>query len=124
MHVHRRFAPGSWRALTPLLLAATLASATVPVDAQISPALTALRPIKGISYQPSPSDDCQLQTQYNNVQPCQGLNGYNSTYYDTDFYNTDFALLWGPVLGFVWLVKAQELNRRLGMRMVDEGGKG
>lgn len=35
-----------------------------------------------------------------------------------------FALLWGPVLGFVWLVKAQELNRRLGMRMVDEGGKG
>ncbi|MBL9049671.1 MAG: hypothetical protein JNK19_06135 [Tabrizicola sp.] len=35
-----------------------------------------------------------------------------------------FALLWGPVLGFVWLVKAQELNRRLGMRMVDgEGGK-
>jgi hypothetical protein len=36
-----------------------------------------------------------------------------------------FALLWGTVLGFVWLVKAQELNRRLGMRMVDEGeGKG
>jgi hypothetical protein len=36
-----------------------------------------------------------------------------------------FALLWGPVLGFIWLVKAQELNRRLGMRMVDgEGGKG
>lgn len=36
-----------------------------------------------------------------------------------------FALLWGPVLGFVWLVKAQELNRRLGMRMLDgEGGKG
>jgi hypothetical protein len=34
-----------------------------------------------------------------------------------------FALLWGPVLGFVWLVKAQELNRRLGMRMVD-GGEG
>ena len=36
-----------------------------------------------------------------------------------------FALLWGPVLGFVWLVKAQELNRQLGLRMVDgEGGKG
>ena len=35
-----------------------------------------------------------------------------------------FALLWGPVLGFVWVVKAQEMNRRLGMRMVDEGGKG
>jgi hypothetical protein len=28
------------------------------------------------------------------------------------------------VLGFVRLVKAQELNRRIGMRMVDEGGKG
>jgi UDP-N-acetylmuramyl pentapeptide phosphotransferase/UDP-N-acetylglucosamine-1-phosphate transferase len=39
--------------------------------------------------------------------------------------STLFALLWGPVLGFVWLVKAQELNGRLGMRMVDgEGGKG
>lgn len=25
-----------------------------------------------------------------------------------------FALLWGPVLGFVWLVKAQELNRGRG----------
>ncbi|WP_374643507.1 hypothetical protein [Tabrizicola sp.] len=36
-----------------------------------------------------------------------------------------FALLWGPVLGSVWLVKAQELNRRLGERMVDgEGGMG
>jgi quinol-cytochrome oxidoreductase complex cytochrome b subunit len=35
-----------------------------------------------------------------------------------------FALLWGPVLGFVWLVRAQEMNRRIGMRMVDEGGKG
>lgn len=39
--------------------------------------------------------------------------------------STLFALFWGPVLGFVWLVKAQELNRRVGMRMVDgEGGKG
>jgi hypothetical protein len=28
------------------------------------------------------------------------------------------------VLGFVWVVKAQEMNRRIGMRMVDEGGKG
>lgn len=31
-----------------------------------------------------------------------------------------FAMLWGPVLGFVWVVKAQEMNRRIGMRMVDE----
>ena len=28
-----------------------------------------------------------------------------------------FALLWGPLLAFVWLVKAQELNRRVGLRM-------
>lgn len=35
-----------------------------------------------------------------------------------------FALFWAPVLGFVWLVKAQELNRRAGLRMVDEGGRG
>ena len=35
-----------------------------------------------------------------------------------------FGVFWGPVLGFVWLVKAQELNRRAGLRMVDEGGRG
>jgi hypothetical protein len=35
-----------------------------------------------------------------------------------------FAMLWGPLLAFVWVVKAQEMNRRIGMRMVDEGGKG
>ena len=36
-----------------------------------------------------------------------------------------FAMLWGPLLGFVWLVKAQEVNRRLGLKMVEgEGGKG
>jgi hypothetical protein len=35
-----------------------------------------------------------------------------------------FVMLWGPVLAFVWLVKAQEINRRIGLRMVDEGGKG
>ena len=35
-----------------------------------------------------------------------------------------FAMFWGPVLGFVWLVKSQELNRRVGLRMVDEGGRG
>ncbi len=38
--------------------------------------------------------------------------------------STLFALFWGPVLGFVWLVKAQEMNRRAGLRMVDEGGRG
>lgn len=35
-----------------------------------------------------------------------------------------FAMLWGPLLAFVWLVKAQEMNRRIGLKMVDEGGKG
>ena len=92
----RRHAPPAPRRLAALLLATLTFGAALPAHAQISPALTALRPIKGISYQPSPSDDCQLQTQYSGVQPCQGLNGYNPTYFDTDFYNTDFALLWGP----------------------------
>jgi hypothetical protein len=35
-----------------------------------------------------------------------------------------FAMLWGPLLAFVWLVKAQEINRRIGLKMVDERGKG
>ena len=36
-----------------------------------------------------------------------------------------FAMLWGPLLGFVWLVKAQELNRRIGLKMTDGGcGRG
>lgn len=34
-----------------------------------------------------------------------------------------FAMLWGPLLGFVWLVQAQEVNRRLGLKMVDGEGK-
>lgn len=34
--------------------------------------------------------------------------------------STLFALLWAPLLAFVWLVKAQDLNRRIGLRMVDE----
>ncbi len=80
-------------------MAASVGLTALPAGAQISSSLTALRPIKGISYQPSPSDDCQLQTQYNTIQPCLGLNGNNPTYYDTDFYNTDFALLWGPGTG-------------------------
>lgn len=33
-----------------------------------------------------------------------------------------FAMLWGPLLGFVWLVKAQEVNRRLGLKMLDGEG--
>jgi len=35
-----------------------------------------------------------------------------------------FAMLWGPLLGFVWLVQAQEVNRRVGLKMVDGEGKG
>lgn len=34
-----------------------------------------------------------------------------------------FAMLWGPLLAFVWLVQAQELNRKVGMKMVDGEGK-
>ena len=47
--------------------------------------LTKLRPIKGVSYQPSPSDDNQQQN----------LGGFNNVYFDSDFDNTDFAALWG-----------------------------
>lgn len=97
MHNPGQHAPTLWlRRMARLFIAGALAGAIVPASAQISPALTALRPIKGISYQPSPSDDCQLQTQYKDVEPCKGLGGYNPTYFDTDFFNTDFALLWGP----------------------------
>jgi hypothetical protein len=96
MHVPKCKAAALWCGLT-LPLLAVIAGAALPAAAQIAPALTALRPIKGISYQPSPSDDCQLQTQNNATSPCSTpLQGYNPTYYDTDFYNTDFALLWGP----------------------------
>ena len=34
-----------------------------------------------------------------------------------------FAMFWAPVLGFVWLVKAQEMNRRAGLRMVEGESK-
>ena len=84
------------RRIPQFLLAGLIASAALSATAQISPSLTALRPIKGISYQPSPSDDCQLQIQYNKTEPCLSLKGFNPTYFDTDFYNSDFALLWGP----------------------------
>ena len=33
-----------------------------------------------------------------------------------------FAMLWAPVLGFVWLVKAQGINRRIGLKMEESGG--
>jgi hypothetical protein len=57
--------------------------------APISPSLLALRPVKGVSYQPSPSDDCVWQLQH-----CGGsTNG--ATYFDSDFFNTDFVDLWG-----------------------------
>ncbi|MFO1323992.1 MAG: hypothetical protein U1F15_07985 [Burkholderiales bacterium] len=78
------------------MLAAAVGLAALPAAAQIAPNLTALRPIKGVSYQPSPSDDCQLQTQFKDTPGCLAIKNFNATYFDTDFYNTDFALLWGP----------------------------
>jgi hypothetical protein len=33
-----------------------------------------------------------------------------------------FALFWGPMLGFVWLVLAQGVERRRGLRMDDGDG--
>lgn len=76
------------RLLTRLAALSLGVLAVLPAAAQIPANLLSLRPIKGVSYQPSPSDDCQLQS-----QQCTTFNG---VYYDTDFYNTDFALLWGP----------------------------
>lgn len=37
---------------------------------------------------------------------------------------TPFALLWAPLLALVWLIRAQEMNRRVGlaMRDPDRGG--
>lgn len=91
-----RIARARWfRAISPLLLGVLVGLPALPATAQMSPGLLALRPIKGVSYQPSPSDDCQLQTQIT-PSPCTATPGYNSVYYDTDFYNTDFPLLWGP----------------------------
>ncbi len=46
--------------------------------------LLAIRPIKGINYQPSPSD-------YTTLPP-------PSQYFDSDFYNSDFEGLWGDTL--------------------------
>src|SRR6185295_4811493 len=56
--------------------------------AMAAPDISKLRPMKGIAYEPAPSDDTQLQ-----VPP---FNQFNAVYYDTDFYNSDFAALWGP----------------------------
>ena len=44
--------------------------------------LLALKPLKGVNYQPSPSD-------YRSLPP-------PSTYFDSDFTNQDFIGLWGP----------------------------
>jgi hypothetical protein len=60
----------------------------------IPPSLLTLRPVKAISYQPSPSDDCLWQAKHcPNPNPPPPNN--DATYYDSDFYNTDFPNLWG-----------------------------
>jgi hypothetical protein len=61
-------------------------------SAWAAPDISSLRPMKGVSYEPAPSDDWQLQDP-NNTQG--GHPARNEVYYDTDFYNTDFAALWG-----------------------------
>ena len=38
--------------------------------------------------------------------------------------STLFAMLWGPLLALVWLVWAQEMNRRIGLAMSDPGQGG
>ena len=38
--------------------------------------------------------------------------------------STLFAMLWGPLLALVWLIRAQEMNRRIGLTMSDPGQSG
>ncbi len=33
--------------------------------------------------------------------------------------STLFAMLWGSLLALVWLIRAQEMNRRVGLKMVE-----
>lgn len=35
-----------------------------------------------------------------------------------------FAMLWGPLLALVWLIRAQEMNRRVGLKMVEGKPRG
>jgi len=70
------------------LLAVGLWGDLAAQPAWAAPDISNLRPMKGIAYEPAPSDDTQLQ-----VPP---FNQFNAVYYDTDFYNSDFAALWGP----------------------------
>jgi hypothetical protein len=62
------------------LFGAGLHPSTVLAQSTIPANLTQLRPIKGISYQPSPSNDPR--------------NGQGVTF-DQDYWNTDFPALWG-----------------------------
>ncbi len=62
----------------------------------IPPNLLTLRPVKAVSYQPSPSDDCLWQAKHcPNPNPTPTNPNNDATYFDSDFYNTDFSSLWG-----------------------------
>ena len=62
----------------------------------IPPSLLTLRPVKAVSYQPSPSDDCLWQAKHcPNPNPTPTNPNNDATYFDSDFYNADFPSLWG-----------------------------
>jgi hypothetical protein len=69
------------RRLAALAAAASILLAVLPagVTAAATPQVRPIGEIKGVAYQPVPSD----------YSPCQSC-----VYYDTDFFNADFPLLW------------------------------
>jgi hypothetical protein len=54
-------------------------------------AIEALRPIKGVAYDPAPSDDPQGE---NGGKPNGPAANRSFIYYDSDFFNDDFKALW------------------------------
>jgi len=71
---------GRWALLLATLLTISAWPDCASAQSTIPPNLTSLRPIKGVSYDPKPSND--------------PINGTGVTF-DSDFFNTDFQALWG-----------------------------
>jgi hypothetical protein len=69
-------------AIAALLLVGPLQPGTALGQAAIPPELTKLRPIKGVAYDPKPSDF-----------PLDGAPP--AAYFDSDFFNRDFTAMWG-----------------------------
>ena len=76
----------TFRRLAALVAVASILAAILPagVATAATPQIRTVGQIKGVSYQPVPSD----------YSPCQSC-----VYYDTDFFNADFPLLWSAENG-------------------------